>query len=98
MICADRETFGDEDALAAAEAVARGQLSQLGIAARNVLRRLPGPPATIVVSGQGEFVARRLCERLQVSATIVSLTDELGKEVSQAAPAHALAVLAGESL
>jgi probable H4MPT-linked C1 transfer pathway protein len=98
MICADRETFGDDDAIAAAMAVSRGQLSQLGIAARNVLRRLPEPPATIVLAGQGEFVGRRLCERLQLSPKIVSLAEELGLGVSQAAPAHALAVLARELL
>jgi probable H4MPT-linked C1 transfer pathway protein len=96
MICADRETFSEEDAAGAAEAVARGQLSRLGVAARNVLRRLPATPETIVISGQGEFLARRLCQRLQVSAKIVSLADELGKNASQAAPAHALAVLARE--
>ncbi|HEV3003062.1 MAG TPA: hydantoinase/oxoprolinase family protein [Pirellulales bacterium] len=96
MICADRDMFSEEDALAAATAVTRGQLSQLGIAARNLLRRLPEPPGTVVVSGQGEFVGRRLCERLQVAARIVSFADELGDAVSQAAPAHALAVLARE--
>lgn len=98
MICADRDMFSEEDALAAAAAVARGQLSKLGIAARNVLRRLPDPPGTIIVSGQGEFLARRLCERLQVNATIVSLADKFGAEVSHVAPAHALAVLAKERL
>jgi (4-(4-[2-(gamma-L-glutamylamino)ethyl]phenoxymethyl)furan-2-yl)methanamine synthase len=98
MICADRDMFSEDDALAAATAVARGQLSQLGIAARNVLRRLPNPPAAIIVSGQGEFVARRLCDRLQLDARIVSLADELGAAVSHVAPAHALAVLAKESL
>ncbi|HWB09636.1 MAG TPA: hydantoinase/oxoprolinase family protein [Pirellulales bacterium] len=98
MICADRETFSEEDGMAAAETVSRGQLSQLGVAARNVLRRLPAPPDTIVISGQGEFLARRLCQRLQVAAKVVSLSDELGKDVSRAAPAHALAVLAREML
>ncbi|HVA50066.1 MAG TPA: hydantoinase/oxoprolinase family protein [Pirellulales bacterium] len=96
MICADRDLFSQEDALAAAVAVARGQLSQLGLAARNVLRRLPEVPGTIVISGQGEFIARQLCQRLQVPAPIVSLAQELGATVSQAAAAHALAVIAGE--
>lgn len=98
MICADREMFSEEDAIAAAEAVSRGQLAQLGIAARNVLKRLPAPPETIVVCGQGEFLIRRLCQRLQVSAKIVSLADELGEDVSRAAAAHALAVLGRERL
>ncbi|HET6879705.1 MAG TPA: hypothetical protein VFI31_06110, partial [Pirellulales bacterium] len=96
MICADRETFSDSDAAAAAGAVARAQLAKLGIAARGILRRFSEPPATIVISGQGEFLADRLCERLQLSATIVSLCKQLGSVVSQAAAAHALAVLAQE--
>jgi probable H4MPT-linked C1 transfer pathway protein len=96
MICADREIFDDDDAATAAAAVARGQLAKLGIAARGVLRGLPEPATTVVISGQGEFVARRLCERLQLAATIVSLAQELGTTVSQAAPAHALAVVARE--
>lgn len=98
MICADRGTFSDDDALAAATAVSRGQLSKLGIAARNVLRRFAEPPATVILAGQGEFVGRRLCERLQLNSTIVSLAEELGGGVSQVAPAHALAVLGRELL
>lgn len=97
MICADRDQFSHEDALAAAEAVARGQLSRLGIAARGLLRRLLEPPSTIVLSGQGEFLGRRLCERLRLEANMVSLAAELGGRVSQAAPAHALAVIARET-
>lgn len=93
MICADRDQFDHEDALAAAQAVARAQLSRLGIAARGVLRRMSEPPSTIVLSGQGEFVGRRLCERLSIPG-IVSLKAELGSLVSRAAPAHALAVIA----
>lgn len=97
MICADREMCSEADAVAAASAVARGQLSKLGLAARGVLQRLPEPPTTIVISGTGEFVARRLCQRLQLTGLIVSLADELGPAVSQVAPAHALAVLVREA-
>lgn len=96
MICADRDMFNDDDALAAATAVARAQHSMLGLAARNVLRRLPSPPSTIVISGRGELVARQLCQRLQTTATIVSLAEQLGAGISQAAAAHALAVIARE--
>ena len=98
MICADRDSFTADDASAAAAAVARAQLSKLGIAARGVLRRLPEPPATVVLCGQGEFVARRLCERLQLASSIVSLAEQLGSSVSRAAPAHALAVIAREQM
>jgi probable H4MPT-linked C1 transfer pathway protein len=98
MICADCDTYTDDDAMLSAGAVTRTQLSKLGIAARGVLRRLPEPPSNVVLSGQGEFLARRLCERLQLSATLVSLSDTLGASISRVAPAHALAVIARELL
>lgn len=95
-ICADRETFSDDDAQAAAAAIARTQLSKLAIAVQGVLRRLPQPPTTIVTAGQGEFVARRLIEKLGLNVAIVSLAETLGADLSRVAPAHALAVLARE--
>lgn len=98
MICADRDHFSREDALIAAQAVARGQQSRLGLAARAVSCRMSVPPTTMVLSGQGEFVGRRLVERLRLDAKIVSLAAELGGQVSQAAPAHALAAIARETL
>lgn len=95
-ICADRETFSDDDAQAAAAAIARTQLSKLTIALQGVLRRLPQPPATIVTAGQGEFLASRLIEKLGLKAMIVSIAEQLGPNLSRVAPAHALAVLARE--
>jgi (4-(4-[2-(gamma-L-glutamylamino)ethyl]phenoxymethyl)furan-2-yl)methanamine synthase len=96
-ICADREMFSDADASAAAEAIARSQLAKIAVAAGQVLGRLPAPPATIVISGRGEFLARRVLERMKVAAKIVSLAEELGPAPSRCAPAHALAVLAREA-
>ena len=96
MICADTDTFTADDARQAAETVRRSQLAKLGIAAAGVIRRLPAPPATVVTSGIGDFLARELIRRLGVVTSIVSLTDELGAEVSRVATAHALAVLAAE--
>ncbi len=96
MICADREMFTPEDASAAAEAVRRSQLAKMGVAAAGVIARLSAPPATVVISGRGESLARELLVRLGLPSGIVSLTDELGAEVSRAATAHALAVLAAE--
>ncbi len=97
-LCADAESFTDADALQAAEAVARAQLSRLGIAAQGVIRRMQRPPAVVVVSGQGEFLARRLVERLRIDARVCALSEQLGPEASRCATAHALAVLAREEL
>ena len=94
-ICADREMFDDADALAAAEAVARAQLAKIAVAVAQVIGR-SSTPETIVLSGRGEFVARRVLERMKTSAKIVSLDKELGPALSRSATAHALAVIARE--
>jgi probable H4MPT-linked C1 transfer pathway protein len=101
MICADREMFDEQDARAAARAIADGQLSQLASAARRVLGRLPHRPLAVVLSGSGEFLGRRLVHRLEREEVIdevklVSLQAEIGPLCSRCATAHALAALATE--
>jgi aspartokinase-like uncharacterized kinase len=61
-----------------------------------VLRRLPGPPRTVIVSGSGEFIARRLLREQPAFAgvAVVALNELLGPALSHAACAYALAVLA----
>jgi hypothetical protein len=97
-ICVDREMFDEHDAIAAAESISRDQLNLLKTALNAVLQRMDGTPSTIVISGQGEFLARRLLEAVELRGEIVALSAKLGPIVSQAAPAHALAVLAREKL
>jgi hypothetical protein len=96
-ICADREMFDDRDAMTAAESIAAAQRSLLNAALQRVLQRMEMQPATIITSGQGEFLARRLIEEPQLRGKVVSVSCELGPQVSQAATAHALAVLAREA-
>lgn len=93
-ICADTSMFTREEAHAAARAVSAAQLTLLARQARLVLSRMAEPPGTVIISGQGEFLARRLVERLRLSVEIVSLSATLGASVSEAAAAHAAAVLA----
>lgn len=93
-ICADRSMFTADDALACAVAVSEAQLALLARQARLVLSRLLEPPTTIVLSGQGEFLGRRLLERLRLDGRVQSLAHEFGPGVSQAAAAHAVAILA----
>jgi probable H4MPT-linked C1 transfer pathway protein len=95
-ICADRETFDERDAVAAAEAVARSQLAKIAVAIGQLVSRFKSPPETIVLSGRGEFIARRALERMKLKAKIISMENELGGSLSRAATAHALAVLARE--
>ncbi len=97
QICADRETFSEEEARAAAEAIGRAQLAKIAVAMSQVIGRMPAPPETVVISGRGEFLARRALERMKSNAKIVSLDEELGPMLSRCATAHALAFLAGEA-
>ena len=96
MICADRNTFDSADAAALAQFAARSQRDAMLAAARRVIGRLPQPPQTVVISGEGEFVARRIANEAGSGADIIALSETLGRSVSVCAPAHALAVLARE--
>jgi len=95
QICADRTMFSMADALAAAEAVKQAQLALLAAALRQVSAEA-GDCEQVVISGQGEFLLRELLAAEVPRAEIISLADRLGPDVSQAAAAHALAVLAAE--
>jgi probable H4MPT-linked C1 transfer pathway protein len=95
-ICADREMFTEADARQAAAALAQAQVKRIASIAVQLIGRLQQPPHTVVISGKGEFLARRVLDKLNLKSAVVSLTKELGPELSQCAPAHALAVLASE--
>jgi hypothetical protein len=94
VICADASMFDWNDARRAAAAVAEAQLQSIVKALTSVVSRMSSPPTAIVVSGQGEFLARRAAERGLPAVEIVSLGRRLGNALSRVAPAHALAVLA----
>jgi len=95
-ICADREMFSEADARVMSEALAQAQLRKISAIGAQLVARLLQSPETVVVSGRGEFLALRMLEKLKLNAKVVSLTRELGPELSRCAPAHALAVLARE--
>ncbi len=98
MICADTTTFGDADAFQAAAAVRDAQAGQVRDAIQQVLGRLHRSPEGAILSGTGEFLARDVVrEILAHEKQVVSLSGQLGQKVSEAAAAHALAVLARES-
>lgn len=97
MICADESMFSDQDARQSALAIEQAQLARLGVAAQSVLRRLPSTAGKAILGGQGEFLGRKLVERLRPAMEAVSLSAELGPEISRCATAHAVAVLAREN-
>ncbi|HEX3725808.1 MAG TPA: hydantoinase/oxoprolinase family protein [Pirellulales bacterium] len=96
QICADREIFNETDARLVSEAISQNQIRRIGAIATQLIARLQQPPHTIVISGRGEFLARRLLEKMKLKSMVISLARELGPELSHCAPAHALAVLARE--
>lgn len=96
-ICADLEQFNSRDAAVIAEAAAIAQRRLLSQAIEKVATRLPAPPSTVILSGHGEFLAKRVIRQLKATAEVVSLDKQLGSAVSRCAPAHALAVLAREA-
>jgi probable H4MPT-linked C1 transfer pathway protein len=97
MLGADAEEFNHRDAVALAKAAFEAQVEQIAQAATQVIARLPEAPQVVVISGQGEFLARAVGEKLSLP-TPISLARELGQLVSTCAPAHALAVLTRETL
>jgi probable H4MPT-linked C1 transfer pathway protein len=98
MICADLETSSHAERHDIAVRVARRQVQMISHALESVTRRLPGAPESVILSGSGEFLAEiawRGQKSLAHSASI-SLRERLGVEISRAACAYALAVIASE--
>jgi probable H4MPT-linked C1 transfer pathway protein len=92
MICEDPETCPRQDTMNLAREIFAKQLTLLRTAVRQVSANLPSPPQTLVMSGSGEFLARRLA-----SQNTISLADQLGPAISEAACAFAVATLAAEN-
>ena len=93
MVCGDASMVSLKDAKRAAMEVRDAQIDLLSKAIQRVLSTLETTPERIVLSGQGEFLAQRLLQRLSLKSKVVSLTATLGPGISQCACAHALAVL-----
>jgi probable H4MPT-linked C1 transfer pathway protein len=95
MLCADLETSTEAQRRALAVAAARQQAALV----RRALERLPAPPRTAVLSGEGEFLATGAMFGLPwaPSCGLLWLRDRLGGEVSRAACAYAVAVLLAEA-
>jgi probable H4MPT-linked C1 transfer pathway protein len=96
MIGADVTMFSEEEVLVVAKAVRTTQLETLRAAASHGAARLNAMPATIIISGQGEFLLRDVATSLPWRPGVVSLSAALGPSASRCAPAYALAVLARE--
>ncbi len=96
MLCTDRQQFNETDAAAAAREIAGAQLAMVSAALEQVLSSHSARPATVITSGQGEFMIGRAMSAAGLECSTMSLGEKLGNRVSRCAPAHALAVLASE--
>jgi probable H4MPT-linked C1 transfer pathway protein len=98
MICADGDDFNHRDAVLIAQTVARKQFELTRAALQKVVATLEQQPSIAIVAGEGEFLARRVLKKLFPAMRFVSLSRKLGPAASRCGPAHALAVLARESM
>lgn len=105
MLCADLETSSEAERYELALRVYDRQKRMIASASNQVTKHLDAPVATVLVAGSGEFLAREFVvpplggareKRLKAEPRTISLTQELGPSISQAACAYALAVLASE--
>lgn len=91
MRCADAEAFSQEQAKCLADEALRVQWMVVRQACGRVLSDKQGVQR-VVVSGSGEIVGR--CAGRHLAGTLASLADPLGRDLSEAACAYAVAVLA----
>jgi probable H4MPT-linked C1 transfer pathway protein len=99
MVGADRDGFSMDDAQAFAQAADEALLSRLERAAERACRATIGKPRAAVVAGAGEFLARRLAERiLEPDSLILSLNQVWGPVISTAGCAFALLALSDASV
>ncbi len=97
MVGADREACSRVDAEILARAADRLLVERLTEAGRRASAAVIGAPRAAVVSGAGEFLARRVAMALLGAEGVVhSLSDLWGPGASEAACAHALVELASE--
>jgi hypothetical protein len=94
MLLAEPGDVTPEEAVAAAEWCAEAQGRLVAGAIARVAGRIGWRPTSVVLSGHGDCLARRACDRLGWTAARVSLPERLGRDISRVAPAHALALIA----
>jgi probable H4MPT-linked C1 transfer pathway protein len=98
MLCCDRSELTDDDLNEIARAVSDAQQQRMLTSLNRLLSALPEPPSSLLLSGEGEPLARRLVEGAATLADteVISLRDSIGPEHSMAACAFALARLGTE--
>ena len=98
MLCADSEEIDECETDDLARQWASIQQTQIRRAVEQVLARQSSPPRMLLLSGEGEFIARQVLQEIPSLADIetLSLARVLGPEHSVGACAYAIARLAAE--
>jgi probable H4MPT-linked C1 transfer pathway protein len=98
MNCADRETCQEGELCQLAKVVHQRLVIQIARGIDCVAGRLPGQPQTVILSGEGEFLARAALAPQNAfrAVEIISLEKRIGKRASAVACAYAAAQLALE--
>ncbi|MEI7782725.1 MAG: hydantoinase/oxoprolinase family protein, partial [Planctomycetota bacterium] len=94
MLLVDPDDFSWAAAEAAAKWCAEAQGRLVARALARVAQTCGWRPTSLVLSGHGGCLARRALARLGWEVPVVVLPEILGPDVSRAAPAHALALIA----
>jgi (4-(4-[2-(gamma-L-glutamylamino)ethyl]phenoxymethyl)furan-2-yl)methanamine synthase len=102
MLGGDDDVTPSEDVTGLAQVVFARQRQIIGDGIRQVLTRLPDRPRAVAFSGVGEFLARAAWDAVisggdAEPVAVHSLSASLGPTMSEAACAHAVAVLASET-
>lgn len=100
MLCSDESEISLQDVeLITCQYVARIE-QQLSHAMERVASRLPEPASTILISGEGHFLARKIIQNSPPfeSSVVIVMEKMLGEHASSAACAYALAQLGSERL
>jgi probable H4MPT-linked C1 transfer pathway protein len=98
MMCADTETCTRKQTLSLARRVESRQIHLIQRALKRVQGRMRKPPGKVILSGSGEFLARRVVsQQFGEAAEYISLTQRFRPTIAEAACAYALAVLAAEA-
>ncbi len=99
-LCCDRDEISFDEAVQIARFLADVQRQRLAGSLERVAARFETPIETVIVSGSGSFLARRLIaeNRRTTAARIVSLDDQLSPGIAEAACAYAVAKLLESAL
>ena len=98
LLCADRDEITIDETLQVARFLADVQRQRLAGALDRVIHRLPNPCESVVISGSGSFLARRLIadNRRLTNAKVASIDEIMSPEIAEAACAYAVGQLSRE--